>query len=175
MNDEEMRNTLVETLELQSKNAQFRKRRPADAHLSPPVSEEELRALDTHLASQGLSAPPSYRQFLLISNGIADYMQLSRLSLRSARQVVEEYESDEEYEDFAPLHEFVISTGNTSDFLAFDRRTLTSDGEMAVVLVNGRGETTDYANFCTFLSEQRTFQSDVWEVNSADRDNLPDN
>jgi hypothetical protein len=173
MTDAQMRSMLESTLALQSKNAHFRKKKRPDAKLAQPASASALARLEQHIARLGIVVPPSFVQFLRISDGIDDYMQIQRLSLRSAKQIVDSRESDEEWDDFAPLHEFVIGSGDAGDFIAFDRSRVDSSGEMQVAWIDGSGDRTDFADFPKFLEEQHQFQTDVLAANEADRANLP--
>ena len=174
MTNNQMKEILEATLALQSKNAIYQKEQLLDAHLASSVSETDLFLLKQHVARLGVNVPPSFIQFLLITDGIEDYMQLQSLSLRSAKQIVESQHSDGQWDDFAPLHEFVIASGDTSAFIAFDRSRVNPMGEMSVVWIDGTGSPTEFADFFNFLREQLQFQKDVLTVNEADRKNLPE-
>ncbi|MDR5741128.1 MULTISPECIES: SMI1/KNR4 family protein [unclassified Caballeronia] len=178
MNDDEMRAMLEETLRAQRANAAYRKKRAPTPTptLRAPVSADDLAALEKHCAHIGIPLPPSFRQFLRISDGVPGYMQYVRMSLRSARDIVESADSDEEeWDDYDPLHKFVIVSGDTTEFIAFDERSIDSAGEPAVVWVGLSGDETAYANFEDLLWSQREFQKDVLEGHIADRGSLPDN
>jgi len=175
VNDEEMKATLEETLSAQSRNAAYRKSPPPDATLQVPVSAEDLALLERHCRRIGIPLPPSLRQFLRISDGIPGYMQLEGMSLRSAREIVDSAESDEgEWDEYDPLHKFVIVSGDTTEFIAFNERANDAAGEPAVVWVGLRGDETTYANLADLLWSQQQFQKDVLEAKEADRANLPD-
>ncbi|CAL8480009.1 SMI1/KNR4 family protein [Caballeronia sp. S22] len=177
MNDAEMKCMLEQTLADQSRNAGYRmKESPApQALLQAPVSAADLAALEAHCAHIGIAVPPSFRQFLQISDGVPDYMRYVGMSLRSALEIVESAGSDEEeWDEYDPLHKFVIVAGDTAEFIAFDVHSIDTAGEPAVVWVGLRGDETTYANFEDLLWSQQRFQKDVLNANLADRANLPD-
>lgn len=175
MNRAEMKAVLEQTLELQSQNEAFTNlnEQQPDAHLSDPIDMNELSRLTDFMARRGLPLPPSYVQLLHISNGIKDYMQLESLSLRTASELMEPEEDDDEWSDFSPLHEFVIASGNTSAFIAFDRNDVSPAGEMAVVWVDESGGTNRFENLPEFLLSQLAYQRDVLTANQGDRAQLP--
>jgi hypothetical protein len=174
MTDQEMREILETTLATQSKNARFQKRQVDAARLSGPVSPVDFARLERYAARHGTQVPPSFAQFLRITDGIEDYCQVAALSIRSAARVMESREIDDEWKDFAPLHEFVIASGDySSDFIAFDRDHPQATGELPVVWIDGRGDRTEFPDFVAFLREQLRFQVDVLATNEADRANLP--
>ena len=170
----ELRAVIEETLSIQEKNAAYRRRRPPAATMRPPVSDTDLAALEALLAERGLALPPSFRTLLLVSDGVPNYMQAHRLSLRGAREIVASSESDEEWDDFEPLHKFVFASGQTGDFVAFDGSAPASSGELPVVLVDSDGSRTRYADLPEFLLEQLDVQRNVLETNLANRAGLPD-
>ena len=170
-----MKAMLEVTLGIQSRNAAFRKSPPREATLQQPVSVEDLARLERHCEDLKIQLSPSFRQFLRISDGIPSYMQLEGMSLRSACEIVESAWSDEEeWDEHDPLHKFVIVSGDTTEFIAFDERSIDAAGELAVVWVGLRGDETTYANFEDLLWSQQQFQKDVLKANEADRANLPD-
>lgn len=173
MNDEEMKAVLEKTLIAQSRNAAYDRSPAPGSTLQSPVSAEDLARLERHCARIGIPLPPSFRQFLLISDGIPGYMELEGMSLRSARQIVESAESDaEEWDEYDPLHKFVIVSGNTTEFIAFDERSIDAAGEPAVVWVDLRGDEASYASFEDLLRSQQEFQESVLRTKEADRTNL---
>lgn len=174
MTDQEMQELLDQTLAAQSKNARFHRPQPPDAHLSTPASQADLSLLAGHAARLGTRIPPSYAQFLRLTDGIDDYMQLQRLSLRPAKGIVDAQEEDAEWDDFEPLHEFVIASGDTSDFIAFDYTRADDAGEMPVVWIDGRGDRTEFDDFVAFLRAQLEFQQSLLMANEADRSGLRD-
>ncbi len=175
MNDAEMKTMLEETLDAQRRSAAYRPSPPPGATLRPPVSAEDLERLERHCAHTGIPLPPSFRRFLRISDGVPGYMQLEGMSLRSARDIVDSAAADEEeWDEYDPLHKFVIVSGDTTEFIAFDGRSIDAEGEPAVVWVGLRGDETSYANFEDLLWSQHRFQKDVLEAEEADRAKLPD-
>lgn len=175
MNDAEMKAMLEETLSSQGRNATYDESPEPHATLQQPVSAEDLAKLETHCERIGITLPPSFRQFLQISDGVPGYMQLENMSLRSAREIVESSKPDEEqWGEYDPLHKFVIVSGDTTEFIAFDERSIDAAGEPAVVWVGLRGDETTYADFEDLLWSQQQFQKDVLEANEADRANLRD-
>lgn len=174
MTDADLKALLETTLSVQCRNAAFRTRRLPDGQLRAPVPDQELATLEQHVSRLGVSLPPTFKQFLRITNGVEGYMQYQRLSLRSAQQIVDAQESDElQWEDFAPLHELVIGSGETSDFIAFDHSRADPQGEMPVVVVDGSGGQTEFTDLEEFVRFQLKFQQDVLQSNEADRKNLP--
>jgi hypothetical protein len=170
-----MKAVLEETLRAQARSASHRKSPPPGATLQTPVSAEDLGLLERHCKRIGVPLPPSFRRFLLISDGVPGYMQLEGMSLRSSRDIVDSAGPDEaEWDEYDPLHKFVIVSGNTTEFIAFDERSIDAAGEPAIVWVGLRGDETTYANFEDLLWSQHRFQKDVLEAEEADRANLPD-
>jgi hypothetical protein len=170
--DDRMKEILELTLAIQSKNANYEGNKIPGAHLASPVTEVDLLKLKRHLARLEANIPPSFIQFLSITDGIEGYMQLQSLSLRSAKEIVESQQSDCQWDDFAPLHEFVIASGDTGAFIAFDRSRASPSGEMPVVWIDESGNRTEFSDFYKFLQEQLQFQKDVLAMNEADRANL---
>jgi hypothetical protein len=166
MKDAEMRTMLEETLQAHARNTAFRTKSPAPvAALQKPVSPGVLAQLERHCQRIGIALPPSFRQFLLISDGLPGYMEYVRMSLRSAEQIMASAPEDEyEWDEYDPLHKFVIGSGDTMEFIAFDERSIDPAGEPAVVWVDLRGGETTYANFEDLLWSQREFQKDVWKA-----------
>lgn len=89
MTDDEMREILTRTREAQCECLRFQGEKDTVSNpLAEPASEDELNKLSTHLARRGIQIPPSYRQFLKITNGSSRYRWLARFSLRSAAEIV---------------------------------------------------------------------------------------
>ena len=174
MTDEEMKEVLESTLMTQRENASYRKRPRPDAHLATPVAQADLSRLEKHVARLGVNVPPSFIQFLRLTDGIVDYMQINNLSLRSAKEIVDSQQIDDrDHDEFAPLHEFIFASGDTREFLAFDDSRVDPSGEMPVVWVDLRGQSIEFGDFPEFLREQLKFQKDVLKGKKGDRANLP--
>ena len=174
MTDTELKDLLTQTLELQRRNAVFDGRNADEGARRAPVSPEDLGLLEEHLQRMGARLPPSYRQLLHISDGVQGFMQFVELSLRSAREIVDLRESDEQWDDEAPLNDFVFASGETYEFVAFDWRQADAMGEAPVVWVDLRGDETRFDNFEAFVRAQWRFQQDVFQANQTDRAKLQD-
>ncbi|MCP3143889.1 SMI1/KNR4 family protein [Pyxidicoccus xibeiensis] len=107
--------------------------------------------------------PPSYRQLLRVSNGIPGYMQAEHLSLRSAGEIVASQDDDTQWDEHAPLHRFVIASGETYEFIAFDGTRSDATGEAPLIWVDPRRDVTELEGFEAFLLAQLHFQKDVLE------------
>jgi hypothetical protein len=172
MTEQEMRKLLESTLDLQRKIAAFKTRPRTPAHLMNGVTPEHLAELSRHVARLGARIPPSFETCLRISDGIPDYLQLCNLSLRSAKEIVDLRAQDEGWNHFAPLHEFVISSGRTDDLLAFDHTRRDPAGEMLLVWVDGRGDRTEFETFEKLLLWNQDFQQSSLAAEQADRSHL---
>jgi hypothetical protein len=131
------------------------------ARLRAPASTEALARLATHLSANGLRFPPSYRQFLSITDGIDDLMDRYGVSFRSADEVIAESASDRAWA-WTPVHRFVIASGNSNSFVGFDPRTVAPDGEMHAVLFNDKGEENEADSLTQFLQDQIDFLKMSW-------------
>ena len=126
------------------------------------MNDPELKALlEAHLARQGMVLPPSYRQFLRVSNGLPGYMQTEHLSLRSAGEIVASQDDDTQWDEHDPLHRFVIASGETYEFIAFDGTRADATGEAPLFWMDLRGDVAELEGFEAFLLAQLQFQKDV--------------
>lgn len=181
MTNDEMKTMLEAILEAQQENARVRAQQRPVAQLAKPASPPELARLEAHLARLGLKLPPSFRQFLSITNGIDGFMQDDSLSMRSTGDIEERFHGKvaghiadkSAWADFAPLCNFVVASGATSAFVAFDPDT-EEGGEMDVVMVTEDGGRVEFGSFEEFLEEQLTYQTDVLAAYHADHANLAD-
>jgi hypothetical protein len=176
MQDDDMRAILVETITTRKENAIYYSVKYPEARMGSSVGDAVLAKLQDVLTHKGISLPPSFLQFLRVCNGIESYMPTYELSLRSAESLIASVESgcDSGWKDFAPLHELVFASGDTSAFIAFDREQCDDNGEMMVVLVGTDGLRTEWDNFEQFLVEQLDYERSLLRGNKADRSNLRD-
>ena len=149
MTDLEMKKLLEEILDIQQQFLAFRTKdqtTPARIQFSKPATENELGQLSTHLARHDLETPPSYRQFLRISNGIVRFRWQQSFSLRSTERIIHQSQEDESWDDlaedyseldgaatFGPVHRFIIGTGDITVVCAFDPDTVDELGEMKII------------------------------------------
>jgi SMI1 / KNR4 family (SUKH-1) len=98
--------------------------KPQRPRPNAPATDDDLRRLDTYLASKGLHAPPSYRMFLSIYNGIQNVLG-DGYSLLSVDEVIEKKFTmmQENVDEFPTLCDFVIAAGDTPNFFGFDSAT----------------------------------------------------
>lgn len=182
MTRDEMKAMLEEILETQRENARVRGQQRAATGLAKPATPPEIARLEAHLARIGAKLPPSFRQFLSITNGIDGFMQDENLSMRSALAIEERFAGTAKghiadpkaWADFAPLCNFVFASGETAAFVAFDPDTANDDGEMDVVMITEDGGRVEFGTFDEFLEEQLTYQTDVLEAYRADHADLAD-
>jgi hypothetical protein len=172
MTDAEMRLLIEETVRAQHAAAAFTLGAGL-ACLRAPASPDALVRLARHLSASGLHFPPSYRQFLGITDGIDDLMDRYGVSFRSADEVIAESASDKAWAR-TPVHRFVIASGNSNSFIGFDPRTVAPDGEMHVVLFDDIGEENESDSLEQFLREQLDFFQSVVAGEQADRASLKD-
>lgn len=138
---------------------------------NPPVSANELAALEEGLRRRKLPFPPSYRAFLTVCNGILAFD--GRLDLLSTKQVLEPVDASLKT-DFPMLSKFVIGSGNTSAFISFDPETVSKSDEMEVVWVMEDGGEFRYPDFRTLLQMYRDELQKNLAQKEADRRDLPD-
>ena len=172
MTDAEMRQLIQETVGAQHRAAAFTPGAGL-ARLRAPASADALDRLAKYLSANGLRFPPSYRQFLSITDGIDDLMDRYGVSFRSADEVIAESASDKAWAR-TPVHRFVIASGNSNSFVGFDPRTVAPDGEMHVVLIDDIGDEDESDSLEQFLREQLDFFEDVVSGEQADRAGLKD-
>jgi hypothetical protein len=177
MTKDEMNGLLHRLLDLERQTAGYHNLNLPAPQLRPPAAENEIAALREFLSRQSLSAPPSLLTLMSISNGISNFMVLERISLRSISEIIAEHDADaEEWEDeFASLSRFVIGAGTTSAILALDADREGEAGELAAVVVNGRGDRDEYESLPSFLRARLEYQESVLQGQHADRAKLPDN
>ena len=139
--------------------------KPARPMPAGPASPGDLKALAKYLAKRGLPFPPGYHALLELHDGIKAFND--RLDLRSAKQVMQAPSRGMTL-DFPTLSQFVISGGNTADFISFDPETAKKNGEMSVVWVMPDGGQFRYDDFGAFLrafrGELRKTQKGLAEV-----------
>ena len=111
--------------------------------------------------------------FLSIYNGIEFFFADEDLKLLTAREVTEGRHSVPAY-DFPTLSRFVIASGDTSEFISFDPDAATEGGELAVVHVNTHGDQLRASDWVKFLRNYLDYQSNVLQVNRADRKEFAD-
>lgn len=175
MTDQEMKELINETIALQYESDSLYTNAPVRAQPNPPAQPEEIQRLEGHLKDRNLTLPPSYRQLLGIYNGVRNFMKLDRLSLRSAKEIEKSHEDDFDWEDFAPLGDFVFGSGDeTAAFICFNPEVVDENGEMEVVIVDESGGTAECENLEAFLRWQLTYHKDVIERFHANRADLKD-
>ena len=172
MDETEMRALIAETLDMQARNIEFDGDDVPPARLNQPARAGDVERLESHFERCGARLPPSLRRFFSISDGVEGYMKIEELSLRSTRAIVESHASDDQWSDFAPLHELVIGSGVTSAFIGLDKTRPHADGEYPLVMVDPNGSRSELADFESFLLEQHEIQKNVLDANLADRDAL---
>jgi hypothetical protein len=159
MTDEEMRFLIEEAVRGQHRAAALTAGAGL-ARLRAPASTEALARLATNLRANGLHFPPSYRQFLSITDGIDDLMDRYGVSFRPADEVIAGLANRQAW-TWTPVHRFVIASGNSNSFIGFDPRTVAPDGEMRAVLFNDKGEENEADSLPQFLQDQVDFFEDV--------------
>jgi len=168
-----MKQLLDTIIEATFKANSFFSKRPIRPAPGPPASPDELRQLDAFLAGKGLQAPPGYRSFLSVYNGIENLLA-KRYSLLSIEQVIGgKYELLEENEEEYPhLCQFVLAAGNTSNFMGFDIRTPASGNGYEVAEITAEGKEWRYASFAAFLQAYLANTEQAIREEEADRANL---
>jgi hypothetical protein len=140
MTDNEFRTLLEQILDTQHKCVTFEDESTEKSKLSRPATDQELDQLSAHFEGRELRLPPSYRQFLKISNGVSMFRWDESFSLRSAAELIELAETDErwaglckEFDDVGPVHRFIIGSGDLTTVCAFDPDTIDENGEMKLL------------------------------------------
>jgi len=175
MTEQEMKELIDKVIVLQYEADSLYFKTPVRAQPNPPARPEDIKQLEEHLKDRDLILPPSYRQLLEIYNGIENFLQSDRLSLRSAKEIEESYEDDSDWEDFAPLGDFVFGSGDeTVAFICFNPEVVDKNGEMEVVIVDESGDVAECENLEEFLRWQLTYHTDVVEGFNANRAHLKD-
>ena len=170
-----MQRLLNEICETQLKVDSLTLSTPAKAsEHSAPATDTEIITLRANLAEQNLGLPPSFEQFLRITNGIKRYRYPERFNLRSISKLVGRKQSDKGWDFPAPLCDFVIGRGNATAQCSFDPGSIDSMGEMAVVEFNVEGTRTDHVNFEAFLRYDLAHHQFSLETEESDRANLAD-
>lgn len=171
LTDAEMKKLLDDFIEAKAKENQFYKKtvgvRPTPG---APATEEQLRALDTHLASKGLTAPEAYKQFLRIYNGVE--LLLYPLSLLSIEQVIGKQDFIESMFDRNPgCRDFVIADGGgtrSGDIVSFDIKKPSETG-YPLVWIQENGSVSRSADFVKFLKTYYRVTLETIEQEEADR------
>lgn len=136
----------------------------------PPATTEELTGLEEYLHKRGLFLPPSYRAFLTISNGLEGFR--SYFSLLNAKEVMIPPNPSHQ-RGYPSLSRFIIGTGNSLEFVAFDPDKV-ADSEMEVVSVADDGEESRYPDFNQYLHMRLGQLLHAIELERADRKGLKD-
>lgn len=191
MTNAEMRALLEDILEAQHQYLTLRSIDPTKLpriQFAEPASNVEMNQLSAHLARHGLAIPPSYRQFLSISNGIHRFRWQESFSFRSTETIIQQAEEDEAWDDldedfanledvvpFGPVHRFIIGTGDITVVCAFDPDTLDEHGEMKVIEFNIEANPPRvHDNLEAFLrSDLELYRHDL-AIELQDRENLAD-
>ena len=139
---------------------------------APPASSQDLDLLSSELAGRGLKMPAGYKMLLSVHNGVADL--LPDLSFRSAREIIDSSEKDKAWRSFGAMHNFIVASGRTSAFGAFDPDTATSEGDMELVFVSEVGDVDRYAGVEEFLESRRRILVEDLALVKADRAMLAD-
>lgn len=191
MTDREMQKLLEEIQETQQQFLAFRTKdqtKPPRIQFSEPANEDELNQLSTHLARHNLEVPPSYRQFLRISNGIVRFRWEQSFSLRSTQRIIQQSLDDESWDDlaedyselddadtFGPVHRFIIGTGDITVVCAFDPDTVDEFGEMKIIEFDIEANPPKvHDNFEAFLRSDLTIYQQDLAREMQDRKDLAD-
>jgi hypothetical protein len=145
--------------------------KPARPVPAGPASSGDLEALENHLSRRRLPFPPSYRALLEIHDGIRAFS--GKLDLRSSKEVIQPPSRGMTL-DFPTLSQFVISSGNTPNFISFDPETAKPNGEMEVVWAMADGGQFRYSDFGMLLRALRDELRKTVAQEQADRKNLRD-
>jgi hypothetical protein len=146
---------------------------PVRAVANSPASNADLIELEAALRERGVPMPPSYRQFLMIHNGILHFFEDEDLALLSTQDVIKAAHSVRE-KDFPGLSSFVIGAGDTPEFISFDATTAAADGEMEVVHVAGDGNQMRSDDLIQFFRQYYTYITDNLRLEREDREELKD-
>ena len=128
--------------------------------LRPPASAEQIAELEAHL---GFSLPPSYRAFLEMHNGMANYQNTHLLLGTEDHQGQWVQTQMDFYRDADQVEPFEAGTvplivGKADDgihnFWAFDPNDVNADGELAVVDWDYGCEEDRYASFLELLRDE---------------------
>jgi len=163
---EDLKSVVQEVVDLQHKANLVYGIKPDKPEPNPPASDDEIEELKAELKRRGLPLPPSYRQFLAVSNGIRAF--IAELNLLSAKGVLQPVKEELE-EDFPSLSRFVVANGNTSEFISLDPDTVDANGEMEAVWMMEDGGEFRYANFATLLTSLRDQLRKTVKLAKADR------
>jgi hypothetical protein len=176
MTDQEMRELIRETMDLQYEADTYATDEPTRAVAHEPASSAELARLKQHLRSRGLPLPPSYAQFLRIHNGIERFVpSMLDLSLRSVAEVIDMEEDDRKLQPITPTFRFIVGAGDdTATSVGFIPDSADTAGEMKMVMLNESGEPTHYDDFVDFLRDQHSYYAGIVRVSRADRQDLKD-
>jgi hypothetical protein len=174
---EEIRNTQLQLLRLGTSSIT-----PPQIEFNEPATDSSLNLLASHLAGLNLKTPPSYRQLLRVSDGIARFRWLQSFSFRSVQTLIQKSEDDAAWDDlaedysefdiqFGPVHHFIIGTGDVTAVCAFDPDSIDEYGEMKVIEFDIEGnEPIVHDNLEALLrSDLATYKSDLARASELTR------
>jgi len=171
MTNDEMRRILEDILEAQHEFLKFHSDQPEVlSQLSAPASPQQLTRLDAFIGRRKLKLPPSYRQFLSVSNGIQIFRIQTRFALRSVEEIIAAETDDEgwdelseDFDDVGPVHHFIIGGGDAIVVCGFDPSTVDDRGEMKVIEFDVEmNDPNEHDDFEAFLrAELQNYQDDV--------------
>ena len=157
-----------ETVELEYELQTYFEDEPQRPTPGQPATDDQLNRLAQWLTAQRLPFPPSYREFLATTNGVAGFM--AGFSLRDADSVMLP-PLDPHRRNYPELSRFIVSESESLEFLAFDVGD-PSDEEPGMVFVADTGEDSRYDSFTAFLTEHLAALDSEAKDERADRAKL---
>ena len=168
-----MKELLDRLIEVTHKENSYYQDAPVKPMPGKPATQKELQRLDACLAKKGLIAPPAYKEFLSIYNGIGHLFDFE-FGLLSIQEIVTENFSFPTwiYKEAPNLTQFMIAAGNTPAFKVFDSNTPSKGEGYEVVSISPDGDEWRAKNFKEFLNLMLKGSEGSVKAEEKDRKNL---